>query len=248
MRIPRIFTGQDINAGVTVQLEAGASQHLSRALRLNVGDSLCLFDGSGREWPCQITSVERKQVSVMPAEPLVRDLESPLTIHLGIAISRGDRMDMVIQKSTELGVTTITPILTERTEVKLKGEREQKKLQHWRQITISACEQSGRNILPELHSPRPVGQWLQDRDGEQRFVLHHRGAEGLNTATAPTSVDLLIGPEGGLTPDEIDAAAGHGFQPLTLGPRVLRTETAPLAAIAILQARWGDMNPSRNAD
>ena len=156
MRIPRIFTGQDITAGVTVQLEAGASQHLSRALRLNVGDSLCLFNGSGREWPCQITSIDKKHVSVMPAEPLVRDLESPLTIHLGIAISRGDRMDMVIQKSTELGVTAITPILTERTEVKLKGEREQKKLQHWRQITISACEQSGRNTLPELHSPRPV--------------------------------------------------------------------------------------------
>lgn len=248
MRIPRIFTGQDINAGVTVQLEAGASQHLSRALRLNVGDSLCLFNGSGREWPCQITSVDRKQVSVMPAEPLARDLESPLTIHLGIAISRGDRMDMVIQKSTELGVTAITPILSERTEVKLKGDREQKKLQHWRQIIISACEQSGRNTLPDLHSPRPVSEWLEHSTGQQRFVLHHRGAEGLNTEAAPASVDLLIGPEGGLTPDEIDAAAGHSFQPLTLGPRVLRTETAPLAAIAILQARWGDMNPCGEAD
>ena len=157
-------------------------------------------------------------------------------------------MDMVIQKSTELGVTTITPILTERTEVKLKGERVQKKLQHWHQITISACEQSGRTTLPELHSPRPVDQWLQHSDGELRFVLHHRGVEGLNTAAAPASVDLLIGPEGGLTPEEIDAASGHGFESLTLGPRVLRTETAPLAAIAILQARWGDMNPSGKAD
>jgi len=124
----------------------------------------------------------------------------------------------------------------------------QKKLQHWRQITISACEQSGRTKLPELHSPRQVDQWLQHSDGELRFVLHHRGAAGLNTAAAPASVDLLIGPEGGLTPEEIDAASGHGFQSLTLGPRVLRTETAPLAAIAILQARWGDMNPSGKAD
>lgn len=244
MRRPRIFTGQDITTGVSLQLEPGPSRHLGRALRMQSGDSISLFNGNGCEWPCEITAVERHVVSVLPGKPDRRDPESPLAIHLGIAISRGDRMDTVLQKATELGVTAVTPLFSDRTEVKLKGERETKKLAHWRQVAISACEQSGRNRLPIVNEPRPLADWFAECEGEIRFVLHHRGTGHKAPDKAPRSIDLLIGPEGGLTEDEIEAAIAHGFAPMTLGPRVLRTETAPLAALAILQARWGDMGPA----
>ena len=153
-------------------------------------------------------------------------------------------MDTVLQKATELGVTAVTPLFSDRTEVKLKGERETKKLAHWRQVAISACEQSGRNRLPIVNEPRPLADWFAECEGEIRFVLHHRGTGHKAPDKPPRSIDLLIGPEGGLTEDEIEAAIAHGFAPMTLGPRVLRTETAPLAALAILQARWGDMGPA----
>ncbi|MEP1596081.1 MAG: 16S rRNA (uracil(1498)-N(3))-methyltransferase [Halieaceae bacterium] len=248
MRIPRIYTGQDITAGKLLQLEAGASQHIGRALRMQAGDSICLFNGSGHQWPAQITAIDKKQVSVLPDQSAIGTPESPLAIHLAIAISRGDRMDTVIQKSTELGVQAITPIISERTEVRLKGDREKKKLQHWQQVIVSACEQCGRNTLPELHPPSPVGQWLESSDSQLRFVLHHRGNKGLNADAQASSIDLLIGPEGGLSEAEIGSAQDRGFQPLTLGPRILSTETAPLAAVAILQAQWGDMNAGGTGD
>lgn len=244
MRRPRIFTGQDITTGICLQLEPGPSRHLGRALRMHTGDSISLFNGNGCEWPCEITAIERNVVSVLPGEPEARDPESPLAVHLGIAISRGDRMDTVLQKATELGVTAVTPLFSERTEVKLKGDRETRKLAHWRQVAISACEQSGRNRLPIVNAPGPLPQWLNACEGDARFVLHHRGAGHPTPDQPPRSVDLLIGPEGGLTDGEIEAALAHGFAPMTLGPRVLRTETAPLAALAILQARWGDMGPA----
>lgn len=248
MRIPRIYTGQEITAGNILHLEAGASQHIGRALRMQAGDRICLFNGSGPQWPAHITAIDKKQVSVMPDQPGTGTPESPLAIHLAIAISRGDRMDTVIQKSTELGVQAITPIISDRTEVRLKGDREKKKLQHWQQVIVSACEQCGRNTLPALHTPCAVGKWLESSRAQLRFVLHHRGNKGLHTEAQASSVDLLIGPEGGLSEEEIDDALDRGFQPLTLGPRILRTETAPLAAIAILQAQWGDMNTGGTGD
>jgi 16S rRNA (uracil1498-N3)-methyltransferase len=147
----------------------------------------------------------------------------------------------VIQKATELGVAAISPLYTERTEVRLRGEREERKRQHWRQVTVSACEQCGRSILPMVHEPLPLSQWLQNADGERRFVLHHRATAAPRGTHAPACISLLVGPEGGLSEMEIGAAENAGFESLALGPRVLRTETAPLAALAILQARWGDM-------
>jgi 16S rRNA (uracil1498-N3)-methyltransferase len=150
-------------------------------------------------------------------------------------------MDFVLQKSTELGVHTITPLFCERTEVKLSGERLQKKMEQWQKIVVSACEQSGRTQLPHLHSAATLATTLQEDDSEQRFVLHHRSDSALkNTANTVHSVLLLIGPEGGLSEVEIAAAQQARCVPLTLGPRVLRTETAPLAAISLLQYRWGD--------
>jgi 16S rRNA (uracil1498-N3)-methyltransferase len=150
-------------------------------------------------------------------------------------------MDWVIQKATELGVTSITPINTERTNVKLSSDRLEKKQQHWQQVAISACEQCTRNTVPTVKPLLTLEGWLADCDADQKFVLHHRSNKNLDEIKAPTSIALLIGPEGGLTADEIAQAEQAGFDALTLGPRVLRTETAPLAAISVLQHRWGDM-------
>ncbi len=149
-------------------------------------------------------------------------------------------MDWVLQKATELGVTKITPLITERTEVKLGGERADKKIEHWQQILISACEQCQRNILPELSEPKNYSEWIVQCDAELKFVLHHRDNQGFPQNRTTQSVALLIGPEGGLDDDEIALAITQNFSPLTLGPRVLRTETAPVAAISLVQYLWGD--------
>jgi 16S rRNA (uracil1498-N3)-methyltransferase len=244
MRIPRIYTGQPLNNGNSVELEAAASQHLARALRMTTGDELVLFNGQGGEFPARLESVGKKTVVALLGEQRLREVESNLSIHLGIAVSRGDRMDWVIQKVTELGTTHVTPLFTERTEVKLKGERSERKLQHWRQVAISACEQCGRNRLPEITDLSDLGSWLAGTRAERKLVLHHRAEEPNQEAARPASVALLVGPEGGLSDAEILAAEQAGYLSLALGPRVLRTETAPLAAIAILQARWGDMGIS----
>ncbi|PLW83522.1 16S rRNA (uracil(1498)-N(3))-methyltransferase [Kineobactrum sediminis] len=241
MRIPRIYTPQMLTAGSELALEPGASQHLGKALRMGPGDVLLLFDGSGSQYSARIVAVSKKQVTVQLMEQQPGTMDSPLWVHLGIGISRGERMDWVMQKATELGVGAITPLYTERTEVRLRGERESRKLGHWQQVIISACEQSGRSTLPTLHPPTNLDSWLGGCEEERRFVLHHRATSKPRGADEPGTVCLLVGPEGGLSELEIDAAGHAGFEALTLGPRILRTETAPLAALAILQARWGDM-------
>ncbi len=241
MRTTRIHTAQRLGSNTVVTLEPAPSHHLTRVLRLAVGDNVTLFDGQGGEYPGEITAIDKKHVSVLTGSHLPRDNESPLRIHLGIAVSRGERMDWIVQKATELGVTALTPLSTEHTGVKLAGERADKKLQHWRQIAISACEQCGRNRLPAIHALQSLDVWLAATTAERKFVLHHR-ADALDIGgKSPASVALLIGPEGGLGMSEILLAERAGYAALRLGPRVLRTETAPLAAIAILQGWWGDL-------
>jgi 16S rRNA (uracil1498-N3)-methyltransferase len=241
VRIPRIFSEQTLSAGLELALESGPSQHLARVLRMGQGDELQLFDGSGLEYRARIVVADKRQVTVALQDALQGLAESPLRIHLGIGISRGERMDLVVQKATELGVATISPLYTERTEVRLRGEREARKQQHWRQVVVSACEQCGRSIIPTVYEPAALAQWLASAGGERKLVLHHRASAAPAGAQVPASVNLLVGPEGGLSDAEIAAAESAGFESLALGPRVLRTETAPLAALAILQARWGDM-------
>ncbi|HEY6130782.1 MAG TPA: 16S rRNA (uracil(1498)-N(3))-methyltransferase [Halioglobus sp.] len=243
MRIPRIYTTQQLHSNTVVVLEPDPSRHVALVLRLRVGDSVTLFDGSGGEYPGEITAVDKRNVHVKTGAHLRRECESSLHIHLGIAVSRGERMDWIVQKATELGITALTPLSTEHTGVKLTGERADKKMQHWQQIAICACEQSGRNRLPILHSLQALDRWLDSTVAERRFVLHHRADILDETGTPPASIALLVGPEGGLSESEIEAAERAGYTALRLGPRVLRTETAPLAAIAILQAYWGDMMP-----
>ena len=242
MRIPRIYTAQTLRENASFELEPDPSQHLSRVLRMKPGDSVILFDGTGGQYPATISALGRKSVVAITADFDPVERESGLCLHLGIAISRGERMDWVVQKATELGVSAITPLRTERTEVRLNMERAEKKLRHWQQIATSACEQCGRNRLPNIQPAQDLAQWVSGVQADTRLVLHHRASTAQTDTTSASSIALLVGPEGGLSSDEIATAEQAQFRSLQLGPRVLRTETAPLAAIAILQARWGDMS------
>lgn len=240
MRIPRIFTHQVLASNITLSLAEPQSHYLSKVLRMQAGRELILFNGEGGEYGAEISAVHKKHVDVLVKEFSAENRQSHLQLELAIGVSRGERMDWVLQKATELGVTKIIPLMTERTEVKLGGERADKKMEHWQHIIISACEQCQRNILPALCEPKDYSEWITQCDAELKFVLHHRDSQCLPKEKTTKSVALLIGPEGGLDDDEIAQAIARGFSPLTLGPRVLRTETAPVAAISLVQYLWGD--------
>ena len=242
MRIPRVYSPQTMAIGDCIELEAGAARHLTSALRMSPGQVITLFNGQGGEYTAELIEAKKgkAKVSITNFDQVSR--ESSLSIHLAIGISRGERMDWIMQKATELGVSEITPLFTERCEVKLSGDRLEKKVGHWQQVAISACEQSQRNTVPLVNKPKKLEQWQASCDASLKLVLHHRTKSSLIDTPRPSAeVALLIGPEGGLSEREIEQAIALNFQPLALGPRVLRTETAPLAAIAILQSLWGDM-------
>lgn len=240
MRVPRVFTDQPLTSGETLTLEEAPSRHLAKVLRMGAGRPLVLFNGAGGEFRAEIAEVGKKSVRVTVGDHSKEDRESPLDLELAIGLSRGDRMDWVIQKATELGARRISPLFTERSEVKLPPQRLEKKQRHWRQVMISACEQCQRNRLPALAPPRPLGEWLEASGGQSRFVLHHLDSQPFPGEQALTQVALLVGPEGGLSEGEIEAARAAGCRPLALGPRVMRTETAPVAAISLAQYLWGD--------
>lgn len=241
MRIPRVYESQPLSAGALIELSDTSIQHVVRALRLRDGDLIRLFNGDGAEYSATLTGVDKRRASAQVTEVTHPAVESGLQVHIGQTLSRGERMDYAVQKATEMGVTRITPLTSERCEVRLKADREDKRLRHWQQVAISACEQSLRTRVPEILDVSPLEQWIQSVDAELKLVLHHHTAQPLQSMDAPTSVALLIGPEGGLTEAEVDAALAAGFQPVAFGPRVMRTETAPVAACAILQYLWGDL-------
>ncbi|HQQ73947.1 MAG TPA: 16S rRNA (uracil(1498)-N(3))-methyltransferase [Pseudomonadales bacterium] len=241
MRISRIYIDMPLQTGSELSLPSEAAHHLAVVLRMKAGQPVILFNNTGAEARAVIVQVDKKQVGVHVDSVAQIERESPLNIHLAIGISRGERMDFVLQKSTELGVHAITPLFCERTEVKLQQDRLQKKMEQWKKIVIGACEQSGRTRLPLLHTPATLATCLASDTSVQRFVLHHRSDSTLaQCEEKPRSILLLIGPEGGLSDTEIQQAQQAGCTALTLGARVLRTETAPLAAISVLQYRWGD--------
>lgn len=253
MRVPRIYTSQKLAAGDELLLEERAAHYLGQVLRMRVGRELILFNGDGDQYTAQLSAVDKKHVRCQVAQRQSGTCPpSPLDITLAIGISKGDRMDWVIQKATELGVNTLVPLYTERVDVKLPPQREEKKHRHWQQIMISACEQSGRCDLVDITPPSTLSEWL-DRDrlsteDAVKLVLHPGAtsqalAEGEGENTTPTRVILLVGPEGGLEDNEVARCQTRGFDCLLLGPRVMRTETAPVAALSILQHRWGDMAP-----
>lgn len=242
MRIPRFYDPQTLTEGNDIQLSDDVVQHVSRALRMKPGDYITLFNGDGFEYKTLLTQVEKRTVSARVETLLTVRTESPLTVNIGQCISRGERMDYAVQKSTEMGVKKISPLFSERCEVKLPKERQAKRISHWHQIAVSACEQSGRVIPPEIDMPGQLEQWLAQQDADLKLVLHHHSEQPLQEMSPPHSVALLIGPEGGLTEDEVELAVSYGFKPLTLGPRVMRTETAPIAALTLLNYLWGDVS------
>jgi 16S rRNA (uracil1498-N3)-methyltransferase len=238
MRLSRFFVDAPLSLGEHELPEAQA-HYISRVLRMAPGDAVQLFDGSGQEFLGALQEVGKKRVSVQLDQACAGQPDSSLAIHLGQGLSRGERMDWAIQKATELGVGEITPIISERCEVRLKDERADKRLQHWRQIAISACEQCGRSSVPVIHPPQLLTQWLAVTEAALKLVLHPV-AEPLSSHPAPASLAFLIGPEGGLSDTEVEQARHNGFHAARLGPRVLRTETAPVVALALAQQLWGD--------
>lgn len=242
MRIPRIYHPEPLADGQTITLGREAARHLARVLRMGVDAPLDVFDGRGGEFRGVIARVEREQVSVALRHFTAEDRESPLHTTLAQGISRGERMDYTLRKAVELGISAIQPLFTEYCQVQLKGDRLAKRMDHWRGVVIAACEQSGRNRLPFLHTPVPLAQWLQQLPAGLHLVLDPRAPTGLEAMSPPDGpITLLVGPEGGLSDGEMGQLQRAGYRGLGLGPRILRTETAALAALAALQSRWGDL-------
>lgn len=242
MRIPRIYHPDPLVVDQVIDLSADAVNHIVNALRLKPGHPLVLFNGDGNEYSAELASVEKRKAQATVDAKLSISIESPLSIHLGQGISRGDRMDLVMQKAVELGVTDITPLITERCGVKLNEQRWEKKLQQWQKIIISACEQCGRNTLPTLHPATQFSEWVNHSTQQLRLTLHPRAEKSIrHLSLPPQGVRLLIGPEGGFSDAEVYSTEEAGFQTVQLGPRVLRTETAALASITALQAMYGDL-------
>lgn len=239
MPISRIYQPVPLTLGM-LQLDEKSSHHLARVLRASVGDEITLFNGEGGEYLAVIRQINKKNITAELLTFNERDVESPVKIILAQGIARGEKMDFVIQKAVEMGVSEIVPVITERCNVRLDHEREQKRLQHWQAVVISACEQSGRNTLPVLHAPVDLEKWMQEVNAELKFVLSPHAAKKLQDVKRASPVAIVVGPEGGLSDSEVAAAQKMGFAALKLGPRILRTETAALAALAVLQYAFGD--------
>ncbi len=241
MRIPRLYLPQTLNEGDVITLDDNTANHSVRVLRLKENAPVILFNGEGGEFEATIETI-KKQVSVKVGRFIDVDRESSLHIHLVQGISRGERMDYTIQKAVELGITEITPVMTDRCVVKLGAERAQKRLEHWRGVMISACEQSGRTRIPELNPIQKLDDWMDQPRQINGLVLYHKATAHLSDITKPEEdITLLIGPEGGLDEAEIKHAVNKGFTEIQLGPRVLRTETAALTVLSAIQTLWGDL-------
>ncbi|KNC94644.1 16S rRNA (uracil(1498)-N(3))-methyltransferase [Trabulsiella odontotermitis] len=242
MRIPRIYHPESLTVGSQIALSDDAANHVGRVLRMTTGQQVQLFDGSNQVFDADIIQADKKSVRVSVQRATLDDRESPLHIHLGQVMSRGEKMEFTIQKSIELGVSLITPLFSERCGVKLDAERLNKKIQQWQKIAIAACEQCGRNQVPEIRPAMDLEAWCAEQDSGLKLNLHPRASQSINTLPLPVErVRLLIGPEGGLSADEIAMTARYQFTDILLGPRVLRTETTALTAITALQVRFGDL-------
>jgi 16S rRNA (uracil1498-N3)-methyltransferase len=240
----RLFVSGQLINGTELLVEGDRARYLGRVLRLRVGDEITVFNGEGPEWAATIGGMTRNTATLNVGESYEVGTESPLRIHLVQGISRGERMDFVVQKATELGVTRITPVLTEYGVVKLDQARAGKRRDHWTSVAASACEQSGRTRLPLIDAPMTLKDWFGSKPAEAdaELVLMPGAAASLAAIDTPTNrICLLIGPEGGLSEIEYEDAAISGFSAVSLGPRVLRTETAAVAALSVLQSRWGDL-------
>lgn len=243
MRNTRLYHSEDLRCGKTTQLDASASGHLVRVLRSKAGTNIILFNGDGYDYLCKTLDTDPRKTSVAVESSVQTDNESKLSITLIQGLSRQDRMEATIQKSVELGVNKIIPVNCQRSNTKLTKEKQIKKLQHWRKVAISACEQSGRSIIPEVTEVTSLKELLPLLDQQAlRLNLDPQAEVSLKDIDSnQQKIELFIGPEGGLNEDEIDSLKENKFESIRFGPRILRTETAGPAAISALQTLWGDL-------
>lgn len=238
MATARLYCGAPLAAGQEVELRDETLHYARNVLRLDAGATLAVFDGLGHEFSATVVAASKRSLTLLPGAALETPADTGPGIHLGIGLSRGERMDWVIQKSTELGVSSITPLLLARCNARFEETRAENRLRHWKQVAISACEQCGRARLPLIEHPATLEHWLAQHPDTAGLVLHTRDSPTRALDTIPAAMRLLIGPEGGLDSTEFASAVAAGLLPWSLGPRVLRTETAPIAALAILQFLW----------
>ncbi len=242
MRTPRIYTNQILTCEQNIILENTAATHISRVLRLKTGAELTLFNGLGGDYKAVIVSSDKRLVTAKITHHNVHENESPLDITLVQGISRGERMDYTIQKAVELGVTRIVPIKTERCTVKLDEARSKKRISHWQKIIISACEQCGRNQIPPIENITTYENWLAQQHNALNLILDPTADSRVTQLKKPsTAINLTIGPEGGFNDKELTLAQTHQYTGIRLGPRILRTETAAIAALSAFQTLWGDI-------
>ena len=241
MRTHRIYTDQVLKPETEIVLGGATAHYLLRVLRVSPGQSLVLFNGDGSDYVAEVVQKAKKELSVDVRSRLPALPESPLAITVVQAISRGERMDQTLQKCTELGATTFQPLTSERVEVRIRPEKRAAKMQHWQQVVISSCEQCNRAVIPTILPPRSLSEWLAAETTASRLVLVPKTPVPLVQAHIQSSVEIIIGPEGGFSDSEIALMMGHDVLPVSLGPRVLRTETAGPAAVALLQGLFGDL-------
>ncbi|MFT6268602.1 MAG: 16S rRNA (uracil1498-N3)-methyltransferase [Alphaproteobacteria bacterium] len=242
MRIPRFFIDNPLLVDSTIDAPSELAHYMSNVLRLRIGSPIVLFNGNGSDYPSEIVDIQKRTASILVNAQIALSLESPLHLHLGQGVSKGERMDIALQKAVELGVTEITPILTENCNVKLDQERWVKKHAAWQKLIIGACEQSQRNILPVLHQPVSMHQWLGQTSDLDKIILAPGAKTYLSSLSKPQKgFRIVIGPEGGLSEQEVYTATQTGYVPVNIGNRILRTETAAIASLAILQANYGDI-------
>lgn len=241
MRVSRLYVAMPLSLHETIELDEDSAHYLRAVLRLKKGQLITLFNGAGGEYQGQATEVSRKHVFVELQSFIDRSVESELQVILGLGISRGDRMDFAIQKSIELGITQITPLQTERTVVQIKAEKGQNKVRHWQRIAQHAAEQSGRTLRPKVNDVQRIDNWVKQQAGLKIFLDPLATVTLKQLQAKDNQVTLLAGPEGGFSEHERELAQRAGFIPVQLGPRILRTETAALAAITSVQMLWGDL-------
>ncbi len=241
----RFYHNSKLNLNSEETLDTGISHQISNVLRLKANDQISLFNGHGYEAKATIKNINRKNVIIIITDSYQKNLESPLHIHLGQAISKNAHMDFAIQKAVELGVTEITPIITTRTQAKVSSLLSSNKLEHWHKIIIAACSQCGRNTIPSINQPIKLTEWIEKVDNTDgtRIMLSPTATTNINKLNIDKNriIHLFIGPEGGLTEQEVQLTSAHAFHGLKLGPRILRTETAAIAAITAIQLQAGDL-------
>ncbi len=243
MRIPRVFINLPLSENSSHSLPDSTFNHLCKVLRLKSEHPLIVFNGEGGQYNATLKNVEKRSAEILVGNFIELNNESPIKVTIGQTLSRGERMDYAIQKSVEAGVYAIQPLFSERCEVKLNDSRIEKRVQHWQQIAISAAEQCGRGVIPKVHNPIALTEWVSNCKETLKLTLHHHTKKELTKLQQPADnlVAILIGPEGGLTEEEVKFSNNHNFNSIALGPRVLRTETAPIVILTALNVIWGDI-------